>query len=202
MLGGGITEGAAMAGQHVFVVGAGNSAGQAAVHVAKHAAQVTMIVRGEGLRATMSDYLVKTIESTENIDVRPRTRVVDGLGNGRLEQLVLHDDIKGETSTVPAAALFVLIGATPHTDWLPLSVARDDRAFILTGQDIPPSARRERQGHVPLPLETSMSGVFAVGDVRHGSVKRVASAVGEGSADLAGRPRLANAGFAGPSPGR
>jgi thioredoxin reductase (NADPH) len=179
--GGGITEAPAMAGQHVFVVGAGNSAGQAAVHLAKHAAQVTMIVRGQGLPATMSDYLVKTIESTEKIDVRLRTRVVDGRGKGKLEQLVLHDDIKGDTRTVPAAALFILIGAAPHTDWLPASVARDDKGFILTGQDIPSGRRLERPGHGPFPLETSMPGVFAVGDVRHGSVKRVAAAVGEGS---------------------
>jgi thioredoxin reductase (NADPH) len=179
--GGGITEAPAMAGQHVFVVGAGNSAGQAAVHLADYAAQVTMIVRGAGLTATMSDYLVKTIESTENIEVLLRTRVVDGHGAGRLEELVLHDDIKDDTRTAPAAALFVLIGAKPHTDWLPVSIARGDRGFIVTGQDAPSGLRPDHPRRVPLPLETSMPGVFAVGDVRHGSVKRVASAVGEGS---------------------
>jgi thioredoxin reductase (NADPH) len=178
--GGGITEAPAMADQHVFVVGAGNSAGQAAVHLAHYAAQVTMIVRGTGLTATMSDYLVKTIESTKNITVRLRTRVVDGDGDGRLKELVLHNDDEGSTRTVPAAALFVLIGAKPHTDWLPPSVARDDKGFILTGQDVPSSTRRKPPQGVPLPLETTMSGVFAVGDARHGSVKRVASAVGEG----------------------
>jgi thioredoxin reductase (NADPH) len=170
-----------MAGEQVFVVGAGNSAGQAAVHLAHYAAQVTMIVRGTGLTATMSDYLVKTIESTRNIAVRLRTRVVDGHGDGRLKELVLQDDIQSATTTVPAAALFVLIGAKPHTDWLPASVARDDRGFILTGQDVPSSPRRKPLQGVPLPLETTMSGVFAIGDARHGSVKRVASAVGEGS---------------------
>jgi thioredoxin reductase (NADPH) len=179
--GGGITEGPAMADRHVFVVGAGNSAGQAAVHLSNYAAQVTLVVRGGGLTATMSDYLVTTIESTENIAVQLRTRVVDGHGEGKLEELVLRDDVKGDTRTVPAAALFVLIGATPHTGWLPASVARDDKGFILTGSDVPHRGRPASDRTVPLPLETSMSGVFALGDVRHGSVKRVASAVGEGS---------------------
>jgi thioredoxin reductase (NADPH) len=179
--GGGITEGPAMADRHVFVVGAGNSAGQAAVHLSKYAAHVTLVVRGGGLAATMSDYLVTTIESTENIAVQLRTRVVDGHGEGKLEALVLCDDVKGDTRTVPAAALFVLIGATPRTDWLPTSVARDDKGFILTGLDVPHGGRPASPRPVPLPLETSMLGVFALGDVRHGSVKRVASAVGEGS---------------------
>ena len=183
--GGGITEAPAMTGQHVFVVGAGNSAGQAAVHLAKYAQQVTMIVRGAGLGASMSDYLVKRIETTQNIDVRLRTTVVDGHGAGRLQELVLHEDATGRVETLPAAALFVLIGASPHTDWLPKSIDRDDKGFILTGQDLP--SRRPGESapaSAPLPLETSMPGVFAAGDVRHGSVKRVASAVGEGSISI------------------
>src|SRR3954471_23890107 len=155
--GGGITEAPAMTGQHVFVVGAGNSAGQAAVHLAKYAAQVTMIVRGTGLAASMSDYLVKTIEAAQNIDVRLRTTVVHGDGVGRLQELVLHEEVTGRVETVAAAALFVLIGATPHTDWLPKSIDRDDKGFILTGQDLPPS----RPGHhaparAPWPMETSV----------------------------------------------
>ena len=185
LYGGGITEAPAMVGQDVFVVGAGNSAGQAAVHLATYAARVTMVVRGSGLSASMSDYLVKTIEATENIHVQVRTTVVDGAGVGRLQELTLRDDNSGRTRTVPAAALFVLIGATPHTGWLPSGVHRDDKGFILTGQDLlahrpgEPSSTR-----APLPLETSMPGVFAAGDARHGSVKRVASAVGEGSVSI------------------
>jgi thioredoxin reductase (NADPH) len=183
--GGGITEAPATTGRHVFVVGAGNSAGQAAVHLAKYAGQVTMIVRGAGLAASMSDYLVKTVEATVNIDVRLRTTVIDGHGAGRLEDLVLHDHATGTAMTLPAAAVFVLIGATPHTDWLPESIARDERGFVLTGQDLPAGGTGNSvPARAPLPLGTSMSGVFAVGDVRHGSVKRVASAVGEGSVSI------------------
>ena len=183
--GGGITEAPATTGQHVFVVGAGNSAGQAAVHLAKYAEQVTMIVRGVGLAAGMSDYLVKTIEASQNIDVRLRTTVIDGHGAGRLEDLVLHDHVTGATETLSAAAVFVLIGATPHTDWLPESIARDEKGFVLTGPDLPArDTGNSAPARAPLPLETSMAGVFAAGDIRHGSVKRVASAVGEGSISI------------------
>jgi thioredoxin reductase (NADPH) len=183
--GGGTTEGPAMTGQHVFVVGAGNSAGQAAVHLAKYAEQVTMIVRGAGLAASMSDYLVKRIESTENIDARLRTTVVDGHGAGSLQDLVLHDHVTGAAETLSAAAVFVLIGATPYTDWLPESIARDEKGFVLTGPDLPPRDTSDSApARAPLLLETSMPGVFAAGDIRHGSVKRVASAVGEGSISI------------------
>ena len=173
--GGGITEAPALAGRQVFVVGAGNSAGQAATHLAKYADRVTMVVRGGGLATSMSDYLVKTIQATENIEVHLRTTVIGAHGAERLEELILHDVASNRTRTVPAAALFVLIGAQPHTDWLPAGIHRDDKGFILTGPDLPPAH---------LPLETSLPGVFAVGDVRHGSVKRVASAVGEGSVSI------------------
>ena len=183
--GGGITEAPAMAGQHVFVVGAGNSAGQAAVHLARYADRVTMIVRGEGLAASMSDYLVRAIEATENIDVRLRTTVVGGHGTERLDGLILRDESTGRTRTVPAGAIFVLIGAKPHTDWLPGDIRRDEKGFILTGQDLTAGQRGEfAPARIPLPLETSMPGVFAAGDVRYGSVKRVASAVGEGGVSI------------------
>lgn len=183
--GGGITEAPAMIGQQVYVVGAGNAAGQAATHLARYADRVGMIVRGGGLAATMSDYLVKTIEATENINVHLRTTVIDAHGAERLEELVLSDIASGRIRTVPATALFVLIGAQPHTDWLPAEIRRDDKGFVLTGQDLPPTQRAEsRQAATRLPLETSMPGVFAAGDVRHGSVKRVASAVGEGSVSI------------------
>jgi thioredoxin reductase (NADPH) len=178
--GGGITEAQAMEGTHVHVVGAGNSAGQAAIHLSKHAEHVTMIVRSGGLHATMSDYLVKLIETAENIDVRPHTTVIDGSGNGRLEELVLRDTSTAVTRSVPAAALFVLIGARPYTAWLPESIQRDQHGFVLTGDDVAHAGAPRP----PLPLETSLPGVFAAGDVRHGSVKRVASAVGEGAVSI------------------
>jgi thioredoxin reductase (NADPH) len=174
------SEAQAMRDREVFVVGGGNSAGQAAVHLAERAATVTMLVRGHALGATMSDYLVQKIQATPNIAVRLRTEVVDGHGRGRLEALTLRDRHRDVTETVAAAALFVLIGAEPRTGWLRGAVARDQRGYVLTGRDLMaaggwPAARP------PLFLETSLPGVFAAGDVRHRSVKRVASAVGEGA---------------------
>ena len=170
--------------QHVYVIGAGNSAGQAAIHLARHAKRVTMLVRGGALAASMSDYLVRVIEANPTIDVQLHTTVIDGQGAGRLESLVLRNQTTGETRTVPAAALFVLIGAQPHTQWLPPSIQRDSHGFILTGQDLAVAAGEERPARPPLPLETSLPGVFAAGDVRHGSIKRVASAVGEGGISI------------------
>lgn len=181
--GGGITEAPLMEGQQVFVAGAGNSAGQAAVNLARYAKQVTIVARGSSLSASMSDYLVKEIHAKDNIDVRLRTTIVDGHGTHHLEDLILHDKSTGETQTAVAAALFILIGAKPRTEWLPASILRDERGFILTGADLSSldntstNAAQQRQ---PLLLETSVPGVFAAGDVRHGSVKRVAAAVGEG----------------------
>jgi thioredoxin reductase (NADPH) len=181
--GGGVTEAQAMGGEHVYVIGAGNSAGQAAIHLAKHAKCVTMLVRGGALGASMSDYLVRAIEAHPTIDVQLHTAVIDGQGAGRLESLVLRNQATGEPRTVPAAALFVLIGAKPHTQWLPTSIQRDSHGFILTGQDVV-TAGGEGPVRPPLPLETSLPGVFAAGDVRHGSIKRVASAVGEGGISI------------------
>jgi thioredoxin reductase (NADPH) len=177
-------EARAMAGRHVFVVGAGNSAGQAALHLARYAASVTMAVRGAGLRASMSEYLVTEIGKTANIAVRPGTEVIDGASRAGLHTLTLRDRASGVTDVVAASALFVMIGAEPRTGWLEGSVERDRQGFILTGRDLyqagqPPAGwPLERP---PLLLETSMPGVFAAGDVRHRSVKRVASAVGEGA---------------------
>ena len=176
--GGGITEAPMMEGQDVFVIGAGNSAGQAAVHLARYARHVTLVVRGSDLARTMSDYLVREIEANKTIEMRLRTTVVDGYGRQRLEYIVLKDIASDKTERLPAAALFVLIGARPHTDWLPTSILRDPRGFILTGADVPAHGRAV--GHLPLTLETSLPGVFAAGDVRYGSVKRVAAAVGDG----------------------
>ena len=171
------SEAPALRGEKVFVVGGANSAGQAALHLAKYAEHVTVLVRGRSLQATMSDYLIRQIDAADNVDVRYRTEVVDATGDGRLTALVLRERETEVTSTVSAAALFVLIGAEPHTEWLPIEVERDRQGYIVTGTDVPPASAQQ----APLPFETSLPGVFAVGDVRHGSVKRVASSVGEGS---------------------
>ena len=172
-------EAAALAGEKVYVVGGANSAGQAALHLARFAARVTLLVRGDSLAAGMSDYLIRQIEATPNVEVSLRTRVVDGRGEIRLEGLALEDSGTGRREEVAATAVFVLIGAEPRTEWLGGVVRRDDRGYILTGRDVPQEGwPLERP---PLPFETSIPGVFAAGDVRYGSVKRVAGAVGEGS---------------------
>ena len=178
------SEAQAMEGQEVYVVGGANSAGQAAMHLSRYASRVTMLVRGDSLASSMSDYLIQEIEAAQNIDVRYHTRVADGGGEGRLEHLVLEDSASGLTETVPAAALFVLIGAEPRTGWLPEEIQRDKRGFVVTGQDLLGDGRSPQGwplARPPLHTETSMPGVFAAGDVRYGSVKRVASAVGEGA---------------------
>ena len=179
------SEAPAMRGRTVFVAGAGNSAGQTALHMAKWASQVTILVRGESLADSMSDYLIRQIDATPNVDVSYHVQVADGTGTstGHLQSLVLADTASGARRSVPADALFVLIGAQPRTQWLADSVARDRQGFILTGPDLP-AGTRWPPGRPPLPLETSLPGVFAAGDVRQGSVKRVASAVGEGAAAI------------------
>jgi thioredoxin reductase (NADPH) len=168
-------EAKALAGKRVFVVGGGNSAGQAAMHLGRWAEQVTVLVRGASLAASMSSYLREAIDAAPNVEVMLETEVGGGEGDGRLERLALRD-ASGATSTVDADALFVLIGARPGTEWLPEEVERDEWGYVVTGHDAGKSVSRERQM-----LETTLPGVFAVGDVRHGAVKRVASAVGEGS---------------------
>jgi thioredoxin reductase (NADPH) len=178
------TEARAMKDREVFVVGGANSAGQAAVHLARYAAQVTVLVRGQSLADTMSDYLIREIESAPNIAVRYKVAVTGGAGRSRLESLTLTDLQTGAAETVAAAALFVLIGAEPRTQWLPATVRRDQPGFVLTGNDLLENGRPQADWplqRMPMFLESSLPGVFAVGDVRHGSVKRVASAVGEGS---------------------
>jgi thioredoxin reductase (NADPH) len=178
------SEAKAMKGREVFVVGGANSAGQAAVHLARYAAKVTMLIRGQSLADSISEYLVKEITSTPNIAVRRGAVVTGGAGTGRLESLNVQDQASGMTETVPAAALFVLIGAEPRTQWLPDEIRRDRWGFVVTGTDLmagghPPDSWPLQRP--PMLLESSLPGVFAVGDVRCGSVKRVASAVGEGS---------------------
>jgi thioredoxin reductase (NADPH) len=169
----------------VVVVGGGNSAGQAAAHLARFAAEVTVLVRGDGLAGTMSDYLVQELDAASNITVRPQTEVVGAEGEDRLERLHVLDRRSGEVDPVDADALFLLIGSEPRTGWLDGAVARDDWGFVLTGPDLAEAGAAASDGgpggRVPHLLETSMPGVYAVGDVRRGSVKRVASAVGEGA---------------------
>ena len=177
-------EAKAMTGREAFIVGAGNSAGQAALHLARYADSVTMLVRRANLTETMSQYLIREIQAATNIAVRFNVEIVDGGGTGRLEWISLVERTSGRTSTVPANALFLMIGAEPHTDWLPDAIERDERGFLLTGRDLTRqkgAATGWPLERAPLLLETSMPGVFAVGDVRYGSVKRVASAVGEGA---------------------
>ena len=179
------SEAPAMRGRNVFVAGGGNSAGQTALHMAKWASQVTVLVRAKSLADSMSDYLIRQIDATPNVDVCYRVEVADGTGTGGLESLILKDTVSGARRSVPADALFVLIGSQPRTQWLGEAVARDRRGFILTGPDLPAgNGHHWPHGRPPLPLETSLPGVFAVGDVRHGSVKRVTSAVGEGAVTI------------------
>jgi thioredoxin reductase (NADPH) len=177
-------EARAMNGRSVYVVGAGNSAGQAAIHLAKYATRVTMVVRGADLSSSMSDYLITEIGETPNIAVRLRTEIIEGGGHTHLENLTLRNRDSRAVEVTPAAALFVMIGAEPHTDWLGDSVERDQHGYILTGRDLyrpgAPTASWPLE-RPPLLLETSLPGVFAAGDVRHGSTKRVATAVGEGA---------------------
>jgi thioredoxin reductase (NADPH) len=178
-----VSDAQALSGQDAYVVGGGNSAGQAAMHLARYA-RVTILCRGSSLADSMSRYLRDEIAAAENIEVRLGTEVVDGGGESRLEHLTIRDRPTGETATVPAAALFLLIGATPHTGWLPPEIERDERGWLLTGRDVAEAGGRFSRWSLeraPFTYETSMPGVFAVGDVRQSSVKRVASAVGEGS---------------------
>ena len=177
------SEAQAMEGKDVFVVGAGNSAGQAALHLARYARQVTMLVRGDDLGRSMSEYLVREIYATPNLAVRLKTEVLDAHGNDHLTSITVRDKLHERTEQLTATALFVLIGGEPRTRWLPPEVEHDG-GYILTGRDVTlHAASRESWplDRAPLPLETSLPGVFAAGDVRYRSIKRVASAVGDGA---------------------
>jgi thioredoxin reductase (NADPH) len=191
MVGRGVYYGAAMAaarelaGDHVVIVGGGNSAGQAAIHAARFASRVTIVVRRPDLTATMSSYLIDEIQWNPRIDVRGSTRVVDGGPDdvGHLAWVDMEDVGTGERDRVEARGLFLLLGAAPECGWLPDAVLRDGRGFVLTGRDIP----RERWARdvPPEDLATTVPGIFAGGDIRSGSMKRVASATGEGASVVA-----------------
>jgi thioredoxin reductase (NADPH) len=177
--GGPTSEAPGLTGKDVYVAGGGNSAGQAALHLARYARRVTLVVRAQSLEAAMSHYLIQAVEAAPNVEVRTGTAVVGGGGEGYLQHLLVRNVATGQETMLPADALFVLIGARPQTDWLPADIARDRYGFLLTGDDIP--ADQWPFERAPLALETTMPGVLAAGDVRHGSAKRVAAAVGEGS---------------------
>ncbi|MEM8930220.1 MAG: FAD-dependent oxidoreductase [Acidobacteriota bacterium] len=177
-----LTEAPACRDKTVYIVGAGNSAGQAAMYLADHAKQVVLLVRGGDLGAKMSSYLVDRIEADPRIRVRLHTTITAFDGDQQLERLTLHDAAAGTDEEVETQVVFVMIGAAPRTEWLRDTVALDDRGFVLTGPDLQPEHLDDwPNGRQPWLLETNVPGIFAAGDVRHDSVKRVASAVGEGS---------------------
>src|SRR3984885_9074103 len=179
-----LTEASACLGQDIYIVGGANSAGQAAVYLARGAKSVTILVRGPSLERSMSYYLIQQISSIANISVRTCTEVIGAQGGKHLESLTLRDTSTGETDTVSAQWLFVFIGARPVTDWLDDAVVRDERGFVVAGPDLVGPAERLRGWNLdrsPYHLETSVPGVFVAGDVRAESAKRVASAVGEGA---------------------
>jgi thioredoxin reductase (NADPH) len=182
--GGGATEAISCKEETVYVVGGANSAGQAAMNFAKHAARVVMLVRGDSLSRTMSQYLIDQIEQTPNIELWAHASVAEVHGDKHLEEISVLCSDTSKIERVPADAMFIFIGAMPRTEWLADVVARDDRGFILTGPDLLWDGVRPKGWTLdrdPFLLETNVPGLFAVGDVRHGSVKRVASGVGEGS---------------------
>src|SRR3990172_1899501 len=179
-----LTEAAYYTGQHVYVVGGANSAGQAAMFFSRYASQVSMLVRGSGLQATMSQYLIDQISATENIDIQVHTEVVEAFGKNKLEALTLKNNQTQETLRVETPALFLFIGAVPHTEMVKGVVETNRAGFVLTGPDLYQDGKRPKYWAVPRDpylLETSVPGIFAAGDVRQGAVRRVASAVGEGA---------------------
>ncbi|MGI9610393.1 MAG: NAD(P)/FAD-dependent oxidoreductase, partial [Acidimicrobiia bacterium] len=173
-------EGAKHRNEPIFVVGGGNSAGQAALFLSQFTDSVTIVIRSDDLSATMSQYLIDNIDANDSVDVLPHSQVVSVEGDGHLQHLTLSDRKTSEERRVEVGALFIFIGQAAHTDWLANMVELDDSGFVLTGPDLGTikgwTADRE-----PLPLETSIPGIFASGDVRHGSIRRVAGAVGEGA---------------------
>ncbi len=178
------TEAISCQGEEVYIIGGANSAGQAAMYFSKYASQVTILVRGESLTKSMSQYLIDQINETPNIKVMVHSSVTEAKGETSLEAISIANSQTGETQVVPATSLFIFIGAVPRTDWLEGILERDNRGFLLTGQDLKPNGTRPKGWTLerdPFLLESNIPGIFAVGDVRHNSIKRVASGVGEGS---------------------
>jgi thioredoxin reductase (NADPH) len=178
------TEAFSCKDEDVYIVGGANSAGQAAMFFSIQARRVVMLCRGDDLRKSMSEYLVSQIEDRENIEVRLNTNVVAVEGEEHLESISIKNSETGETETAPVSSLFIFIGAAPKTDWLNGVVERDERGFILSGPDLSRNGKRPKGWALdrdPFLLETNVPGVFVAGDVRYGSIKRCASAVGEGS---------------------
>jgi thioredoxin reductase (NADPH) len=175
-----VSEAHGLTGMHACVVGGGNSAGQAVMHLARYCGQVTLVIRGNSLSKSMSAYLVNAVQAAPNVTVRSSSEIVGGAGDGRLQSVLLRDRDSGQEETVAVDGLFVMIGAEPGTDWLPDGLACDARGHVLAGSDAAADLNWPLR-RPPQPYESTMPGLFAVGDVRNGSVKRVASAVGEGS---------------------
>ncbi len=181
-----VTEAMSVTGGRALVVGGGNSAGQAAMYLSRFAQEVWMLVRGTDLAASMSSYLIAQLAENPKVKLRYRTQVRAVNGSGRLKSVTLENLDSGEESEHDASAVFVFIGAAPHTEWLPAEVARDPQGYVLSGTDVVAGERADKPHHEPMWLETSVPGVFVAGDVRHRSVKRIASAVGEGAMALQG----------------
>jgi thioredoxin reductase (NADPH) len=182
--GGGTSEALSCKGETVYIVGGANSAGQAAMHFSKFAGKVVMLVRGNSLASTMSHYLIEQIEKTPNIEVWTQSSVIEVHGDTRLSAITIRRELRDQTEQLPASSLFIFIGASPRTEWLGDLIARDGRGFILSGPDLLRDGKRPAGWTLdrdPGLLETNIPGIFAVGDVRHGSIKRVASGVGEGA---------------------
>ncbi len=199
LLGSGVYYGASiwearlMQGKRALVVGGGNSAGQAALHLSRYADSVDVVVRGDTLASTMSSYLREALEASPSISIRYDTEVIDGDGGGSLQSITLRHRSTGELERLEAGGLFIMIGAEPRTDWLPGELERDEQGYLLAGSDLIRGGRLVRSWplqRAPYALETSLPGVFAVGDVRHGSTKRVAAGAGEGSVAVSELHRL------------